>query len=540
MAKLFKRGKIWFARVPKRGGGTRRVSTLCTDKRAAEAALAQLEREAVDPAFAAANQATTQRVLDEYYLSRQRLGRSDGTLHHVRVKVAALLGLLPEMARDVTHPLCERYIDKRLSEGAMRTTVKKELRVLKAALRLARKNGLFSGEPDAIIPELDDDYEPRKRALTPWELVGLCSALPSPRAAHVAAIVALGARWSESLAIGRLEMRDALRTGLMPLHGTKTKSSDRVVPLVGASRTVLAWSLARMLGVGFSRWGNVRRDLAVACERAGIAPVTPNDLRRTFATWLRNSGVEPQLVGAAMGHTDSRMVERVYGRLQPEALASLLAARVGGSLMGAASDGSETFAADGAELIDANESQNADDSAEIAVRGDGIEPPTRGFSSRQSESDESSKKQGGSVAEEPPSRRSWVANGSSRSGLGSLRDTATAAASGGDNSGVTGASEVCVCKACVWLREGGSREPPTEVCPRLGILNSEVQPTTARVRLPEAPDGVPSLSPAEAQREPALSRGVYLTRAQATALLRARSELAGFRAQAWLQLMVTE
>ena len=327
MAKLFKRGKVWHAWVRKRAGGVKRVSTLCTDKRAAEAVLSQLEREAVDPAYAAANKATSQRVLDDYYRSRVRIGRSAGTLHHVKVKAGALLGLLPARAADITHAAMERYIDRRVSEGAMRTTVKKELRVLKASLKLARKNGLWAGEPDAVIPELEDDYKPRRRALSPWELVALVSQLDGDRGAHVAFIVASGARWSESLAATIEEVGDALASGLMPLHGTKTHASARVVPIVGPARTLFGWVYSRMHPV-FLAWGNVRRDLAAACRRAGIPPVTPNDLRRTFATWLREAGVEPQLVGAAMGHTDSRMVERVYGRLQPEALSKLLEAHV--------------------------------------------------------------------------------------------------------------------------------------------------------------------------------------------------------------------
>jgi integrase len=82
-------------------------------------------------------------------------------------------------------------------------------------------------------------------------------------------------------------------------------------------------------GTLFRAWSNARRDLADACRRAGIAKVSPNDLRRTYGTWLRLGGVEPSLIGAAMGHADSRMVERVYGRMPAESLQSALRKRVG-------------------------------------------------------------------------------------------------------------------------------------------------------------------------------------------------------------------
>jgi hypothetical protein len=46
-----------------------------------------------------------------------------------------------------------------------------------------------------------------------------------------------------------------------------------------------------------------------------IKPCSPNDLRRTCATWLRQDGAPPDLIAPVMGHVDTRMVERVYGRL---------------------------------------------------------------------------------------------------------------------------------------------------------------------------------------------------------------------------------
>jgi integrase len=72
----------------------------------------------------------------------------------------------------------------------------------------------------------------------------------------------------------------------------------------------------------FAPWTNIRRDLHQACERVRVAHddptfpnVSPNDLRRTFATWCIQAGMPTTRVAMLLGHRDARMVERVYGVL---------------------------------------------------------------------------------------------------------------------------------------------------------------------------------------------------------------------------------
>ena len=81
------------------------------------------------------------------------------------------------------------------------------------------------------------------------------------------------ARWREAVA-ARFEDVDQAR-GLVFLRGTKTESARRVVPIVGAGVPLLEHALRHPEGSDgllFTPWGSVRRDLAVACKRAGIAP----------------------------------------------------------------------------------------------------------------------------------------------------------------------------------------------------------------------------------------------------------------------------
>lgn len=41
-------------------------------------------------------------------------------------------------------------------------------------------------------------------------------------------------------------------------------------------------------------------------EQAGIASCSPNDLRRTYAKWMRLARVPAEIVAPTMGHRDTR------------------------------------------------------------------------------------------------------------------------------------------------------------------------------------------------------------------------------------------
>jgi integrase len=412
--------RTFYTWVPDGRGGKRLVTTDCADRKAAEVRAAVLEREAVDPAYAAANTTTLQFVLDDYAASRKRLRRSEGTLQHVKVKAGHVLRVLRDVlgilqVRDLSHVSMVRYVEHRQAEGARDTTIKKELRVFGGAWKLARRNQLVRQPLEELMPELADDYEPGKRALTPWEVMGLASVLPPERMAVVAFAVATGC---DPGALWRACSADVADDFVScKVHGTKRKTRDRTVPLpLPEQRTLLEWAVDHADGgIGerlFSMWTNMRRDLHAACDKLGIARCSPNDLRRTYGTWLRAEGIEPQLIGAAMGHTDSRMVERVYGRLPSEALAKLLSQRVirasvnAPTATGAAS---EVMPAGKAIEEPIAPSPNEEMARELvrylsgralhegakedivvtadhrktpvfAVRRGGIEPPTRGFS----------------------------------------------------------------------------------------------------------------------------------------------------------------
>ncbi len=421
MQRLFRRGRVWYGWFYENGQRVTRT-TRCRDRAAAERVARQWERDAADPDHAAARTATLTSALqlllrlDEEEVAAGR--RSPDTVDFHRSKAGHFVRVFEtnERGEHVGFSLArlrafdvDGYISRRRGECAADTTISKELVVLRKSLRLAIRAGLWRGRVDEVIPiAFSPGYEPRKRALTAGELGKLLAELLPERAARVAFIVATSACWRETELARRGDVGEGLATVL--LRGTKRKTRFRTVPIVSpAQQSLLAYALDHAKGTGdplFAPWGNVRRDLADACEDAKIERCSPNDLRRTFASWQVEAGVPLFPIAQAMGHKDTRMLERVYGRQTPEQLAVLMARAMGLTERAAPPAGCSRFVAatmesagsggpDGlgaaATTADDSEPESSEaqrtlqstgplDVGRVEVPGPGIEPGTRGFS----------------------------------------------------------------------------------------------------------------------------------------------------------------
>jgi integrase len=342
--RLYEENGIYYADL-RIGGRRLRRSTRCSDRRAAETVAKQWEREEADPDHATTSKATLSDALKLLLDTRDeqaRAGRkSDATASFYRAKAGHWTRLLETNsagtyaafplakldARDV-----DGFISKRRNEGAKDNTINKELVTLRAALKLAKRAGIWKGDIDSVLPVgFAPAYKPKKRALTYAEAQRLLANLTPDRAARVAFMIATSANWGET--------ENALREDIAPgfgsvlIRGTKRATRFREVPIVSHDQRSLLEHAAKFSqgvdGALFRPWQNARRDLQAACKRAGIESVSPNDLRRTCATWLRAQGAPPHLIAPVMGHVDSRMVERVYGRLPTDQLAQRLSQELG-------------------------------------------------------------------------------------------------------------------------------------------------------------------------------------------------------------------
>jgi len=377
MASLYRSSSgVWYVHWSRR----ERQSLRTRDEGAARLLARRLERERADPAHAAASSATVEICLVTLREDRVARRRAEGTLHFLAVKSGHLVRLLGPRTPlvSVTADACDRYLAARAGEGAGPSTIAKELGVLGQALRLAKRRGRYPHDVSTVLPTgYSAGYVPKTRWLTEEQVTRLLAELQPHRARHVAYLAATGARWGESARA----RREDVSGGLVTLRGTKTALSARTVEVPAYARPLLERALlgAPSSGALHLPWASVRRDLAAACERAHVPTVTPNDLRRTAAHWLRHRGVEAGLVAQYLGHVDTRMVERVYGRLDTRELADAIGARVDSSSartmrVPAAHPG------DSSDLSDAMDRLEALISAAKAVARDGIEPPTRGFS----------------------------------------------------------------------------------------------------------------------------------------------------------------
>ncbi len=213
---------------------------------------------------------------------------------------------------------------KKLSDG----TIAMELRVLREALRVAKRAGHYSGDPDALRPTVLAPYKPRERWLTFEQFDALVRELQK-RSAHRVDYVLIwchtGIRYGE---LHRLTGADLDRRGRrLFVRGKKgsREHRERWVPLSDAAFEVLdrrARAAGSVNALLFKPWlkPNVRLTLERACRRAGMPAVTPNDFRRSYVTWHLTAGTTERETQRYVGHSPkSTLVRRVYGQLAADA-----------------------------------------------------------------------------------------------------------------------------------------------------------------------------------------------------------------------------
>jgi integrase len=302
-------------------------STRRRDREAARTVLRTRERLAADPAALAATRATLGDACARFLAHRRETGKYTG---FYEVKLGWWCRVLGHdfPLSEMRPAAFDRFVSARRADGVTGHTISKEVGCALVVLRAEKRAGRYVGDLDVLRPaDLVVGYVPRTRALSPAELAALLGQLAPERGAFVALCVGLGLRKSE--AFGLVPEDFNFEAGTVNVRGTKTAGARRVVAILDSFRGLIKAGAEHVPLKPWAR-GNITRDLAVACKNAGIVRVTPNDLRRTFATLLSSAGVDRDAVRRLMGHAkESTMLETVYDKPTTQQLV----ARMGGDLV---------------------------------------------------------------------------------------------------------------------------------------------------------------------------------------------------------------
>jgi integrase len=329
-------GKTYWTRI-----NGQRVSTGCTDLRAAEAWRRVREREAADPTYLRAKSARLEDAVSDFLAELRRRGRAPKTIEKNQKKLGHILVKWGDdfPLGSVDARLVSSYIDERLTEQGIRKgepvsrlTIRDELVAIRQVLTLARRHGQFAAHPDDVMPvRWETKHKPKKDWIKEKDLEKLLAKLPARRAAHLLYFVCCAGRLADSFISLREDWHLTPKgKETVLVRGGKTPGSWRTNPI---TPFLLPW-VRRMLKdapgktVLFDPWldGNLGRDLKAACKRAGVAPVSTNGLRRSFGMWHRIRGYDLDSISKLFGHTTAKLVRDVYADVGGEELRAAMKA----------------------------------------------------------------------------------------------------------------------------------------------------------------------------------------------------------------------
>ena len=317
--------------------GNRQLSTGTSDRREAEAALAQYIAEKGRPAQGprTPDKFTISEALDRYGSEHAPTVKDDSRIGYAIDALLPFFRSLP--VASITSEVCRRY--ERYRERAP-ATVRRELGVLQAAINFCFREGYLTATRPVSLPSAPP---PRNRWLTSNEVEKLLKTAESdPKTEHLGRFIRIavitGTR-SQSL----LGLRFTAHTqggwvdterGIMYRRADGEVETKKRKPPIQIPRPLLEdlrrWE--RIDGpagwvVNFrgNRVGSIKTAWNHTLKRSGIERCTPHDLRRTAITWAMQRGADKWDAAGFFG-VSLDVLERVYGHHHPDHMQSAVRA----------------------------------------------------------------------------------------------------------------------------------------------------------------------------------------------------------------------
>lgn len=316
-AKLYRK---WWYVVWTEGGQTRRRALRTQDPDEAKSGLEDFKK-SYRP-----ERKNIAEIMAAYIEDRRQLVTRIDRIEHAWKALKPTFGhLRPDQ---VTREICRDYAKARRTttfgkrkQSTQDGTIIKELGVLRAGLQWQDKRTpavfAFPSVPDAKERHLTRaEYERLKEAarITPHLYLFIVLALAT--AGRAEAILEL--TWDRANPEGSLiDLR----------KGTGRRKGRATVPMTAPAKEALrqAWE-ARLQDVYVIEYcgapvKSIKKAFQNACARAKLKDVTPHTLRHTAAVWMAEAGVSMPEIARYLGHSDSRVTERVYAKFSPGFLA---------------------------------------------------------------------------------------------------------------------------------------------------------------------------------------------------------------------------
>lgn len=323
MARIFKRGKIWWIEYD-RSQGRRRESLKVTSKRLAEDILEQYERRRllgeltdVEPI-----------QFDEFsnvYMELKMGQKSDSSRTR---DLNSLKKLLPHFGsmylENITHEDIERYKSARVNstwgkktkKKTQPTTINKELCLLRALLTEANRMGYLRRRPKVELfsePEVEPTY------LSAEETTKLLQSTSGQIRVFIAIGLNTGLRSGE---IYNLKWKDVhLNERYLVVQKAKGRRfrslpiNDFLLNVLRSHTRHITCEHVLYKSDG-SPYRNLRWSFEKACREAGVPRIRIHDMRHTFISNLVMSGVDLRQVQDLAGHRDIKTTMR-YAHLTP-------------------------------------------------------------------------------------------------------------------------------------------------------------------------------------------------------------------------------
>jgi len=184
------------------------------------------------------------------------------------------------------------------------------------------ERGILQDNPLSHV-ERASESEPKVVHLSREEVVRVLGAL-SPRDRPIHALMACtGVEWQAATSARASDLDVSART--FRAHGTKTAARERLVALSeGPALEILRDYVkgARLLPSAplFPRYAHsaALKRLKAACAAVGVRIITIHDWRHVYAVQAVRDRVPYYLIANQLGHTNTVMVQRVYGRFTPD------------------------------------------------------------------------------------------------------------------------------------------------------------------------------------------------------------------------------